>query len=99
VPAEDRLGRHDARELVEELPPERVPADRAPAANALEQRNPAAVELAPEDPALLEQIVEDTLRVAVRPAGKDICHDVEDLGQGPRDGSGPQSDGGQTDRG
>jgi hypothetical protein len=87
VPSQDRLRRHDARELIQYAATESNSASREAGSFGIGETEPATLKLALQDAVLFLQVLEDALLVAVDPAGEDDGENVEDRGHGARDGS------------
>ena len=70
VPGENRVGRDDSGDLLEDLSTEGLALYREPTAFIIGQPKSSATKLSLEDSVLLEQIVDDVLLVTVDPAGE-----------------------------
>jgi hypothetical protein len=91
VPPQDRLRRHDVRELLQYAATESSSTNREARSVGIGETEPATSKLALQDAVLFLQVLEDALLLAVDPAGEDDRHDLKDGRHGARNGSGVSS--------
>ena len=68
MPAQNRVGRHDGRDLPQDPPAESATLRREASALVIGQPGAAPLQLVLEDPVLLDQVLDDVLLVAVDPS-------------------------------
>ena len=71
MPGEDRVGRHDRGDRLEDPATERTALPSETAALGVGEPEPRLPELRTEDPILLEEVVDHAALVTVHPAGED----------------------------
>ena len=72
VPAQDRVGGHEGRDLPQDPSTEAVALRGEASALVVGPPKAAASQLGPEDPVLLYQVLDDVLLVAVDPSGEGL---------------------------
>ena len=90
VPAQDGVGRDDARDLGQELSAERLSLDREPSPLLVGESDSAAAELFAKEPVLLDEVVDDGLLLAVDPSREEEQEEGERGRQGGHEGRVPE---------
>ena len=70
VPAQDRIGCHDAGDVGETPPAEGLPFHGEPASLVVGEANALGAVCRAEDPVLLQQVLDDVLLLSIDPAGE-----------------------------
>ena len=65
MPSQDRVGCHDARDLIQELPSQAMPTDRQPSSVVIGESEPLTTEMASKNPIFFDQIRDRVVLLAI----------------------------------